>query len=235
MRSYTRTAIIHNILCLIKSQLIRFYHICTNPDDVEEATNTLFVALRHRGYAPRFLRGIKAEVSQQFQDTYAHKKQKSNLQLIPCVDLHHLHSFNSTIRAHFQQAQQNCEPLKHFKVIMTYRTNKNLKDLLVHTAFNKKRAGSNPWLLNHVPLIFNGASGRGHSIGTVSLPQTSNIVYAIECQHCKLLYVGETGKTLKMTIREHINNIKRGHMDTMLYAPFHNYGIQNFNIHWVGS
>lgn len=26
---------------------------------------------------------------------------------------------------------------------------------------------------------------------------------------------------------EHVNNIKRGHMDTMLYAHFNNYGIQN--------
>ena len=33
-------------------------------------------------------------------------------------------------------------------------------------------------------LIFNGSSGRGHPIRDVLSPQVSNVVYAIQCQHC---------------------------------------------------
>lgn len=111
---------------------------------------------------------------------------------------------------------------------MAYRRNKNLKDLLVHTALDRRRAGGDPWLLNHMPFIFNGTSGRGHPIRDNISSQVSNVAYAIQCQHCKTLYVGETGRTLKTRIMEHVNNIKKGHMDNVLYVYFHNYGIQNF-------
>ncbi|KAK9517656.1 hypothetical protein VZT92_023005 [Zoarces viviparus] len=49
----------------IKSQLISFHRMCTYPEH-EEVTNTLFGALRLRGYSTRFVRSIKAEVSGTF-------------------------------------------------------------------------------------------------------------------------------------------------------------------------
>lgn len=56
----------HTSRGIIKSQLIRFHCICSLEEDVEVATNTLFAALRPRGYSRRFLRHIKAEVKHSF-------------------------------------------------------------------------------------------------------------------------------------------------------------------------
>ncbi|KAI9535145.1 hypothetical protein NQZ68_007236 [Dissostichus eleginoides] len=47
-----------------------YFRICAFPEHVEEATSTLFSALRPRGYSRRFLGSIKAEVGQTFKDKY---------------------------------------------------------------------------------------------------------------------------------------------------------------------
>ena len=57
----------HTFSSIIKSQLIRFHRICSLPHHVEQATRTLFKALRPRGYSKRFLRTIKGEVTALFQ------------------------------------------------------------------------------------------------------------------------------------------------------------------------
>lgn len=47
---------VHTFTGILKSQLLRFKRICMREDDFKEATNTLFQALRKRGYSRSFLR-----------------------------------------------------------------------------------------------------------------------------------------------------------------------------------
>lgn len=49
----------HTFKGIIKSQLLRFKRICSQPSSFYEATSTLFCALRKRGYCRSFLRDIK--------------------------------------------------------------------------------------------------------------------------------------------------------------------------------
>jgi len=51
----------HTFKGIIKSQIIRFYRICNNKSDFEQACTTLFKALKLRGYSSRFLRYIKSQ------------------------------------------------------------------------------------------------------------------------------------------------------------------------------
>ena len=51
----------HTFAGLIKSQVTRFYRICTNPSDLENACQILFRALSKRNYSKRWLRKIKNE------------------------------------------------------------------------------------------------------------------------------------------------------------------------------
>lgn len=221
----------HTYEGLIKSQLIRFHRICTYRDDVEEATNILFEALTHRGYSKRFLRKIKVDVNATFQnhDEYRRRGGES-LPLIPMVETfsQHLGKFNATLKSNFKGTQQACQPLNNFKTIIAYRRNKNLKDLLVHTTLDKKKGQQDSRLLNYVPFIFSGDSGLGQPIKQIYAPSTSNIIYAIQCQHCMLLYIGETGRPLKVRMYEHLNQIRKSSRETTLYAHFTEHGIHNF-------
>ena len=51
----------HTFAGLVKSQVTRFYHICSNPEDIELACQTLFKALSKRNYSKRWLRKLKNE------------------------------------------------------------------------------------------------------------------------------------------------------------------------------
>lgn len=81
----------------------------------------------------------------------------------------------------------------------------------------------------------NAGSGAGHPIKQILTAQTSNVIYAIQCQHCKLLHIGETGRSLKTRIYEPLNQIHNASVDTTLYAHFTSQGIQNFKYMGLGS
>ena len=46
---------------IVKSQIERFYSICNNKQDFDEACTFVFGALKHRGHAPRHLWKIKSD------------------------------------------------------------------------------------------------------------------------------------------------------------------------------
>ena len=77
----------HTFSSIIKSQLISFHRICSLHHHVEEATRTLFKALRPRSYSKRFLRTIKGEVTALFQPgrPLLHGKKNTEHRLIPFI------------------------------------------------------------------------------------------------------------------------------------------------------
>ena len=54
----------HTFAGIIKSQIMRFYRICSRTIDFNDACTILFKALRKRGYSTRFLRSIKSKTVQ---------------------------------------------------------------------------------------------------------------------------------------------------------------------------
>ena len=49
---------------------------------------------------------------------------------------------------------------------------------------------------------------------------TTNIIYLITCTKCKVQYIGETGRSLRERIREHVRSIKRNELNTCLVKHF---------------
>ena len=220
----------HTYRGLIKSQLIRFHRICTFPEHVEEATSTLFGALRFRGYSRRFLRTIKAEVAGTFRDGNG-TPQPPARSLVPLVLTFSdcVHNFLKTVKNNFQGAREHCAALEDSQVISAFRRNKNLKDILVHTALNKRGTrkealrGSEIGFIR-LPHIFNPLSKIGFNVEQVLLPTASNVIYAVRCGACHKLYVGETGNQLQLRIKQHFYMINSGNGTSVLYAHFKLHG-----------
>ena len=57
----------HTFKGILKGQIKRFYRICTQKSDFEEACTIVFQALRERGYSQRFLRYVKSETLQEVE------------------------------------------------------------------------------------------------------------------------------------------------------------------------
>ena len=73
----------HTFAGILKSQLLRFYRICNNQNDFEEACAKLFNALRLRNYSKRFLRGIKNKTIQEIIENEP-KTRASDAGIGPC-------------------------------------------------------------------------------------------------------------------------------------------------------
>lgn len=228
----------HTYRGLIKSQLIRFHRICTLPAHVEEATVTLFKALRSRGYSRRFLRTIKAEVAESFRSGDSNQ-QPPTQSLVPLVLTYNscTHKFLKTVKQNFQGTRERCAALEDTRVISAFRRNKNLKDFLVHTNLNKKEnkkeaSRESEICFIRLPHIFNPQSRIGYNIGQVLRPIDCNVIYAIRCGTCHKLYVGETKNELHLRIKQHFNLIKSGKGTSVLYNHFKLHG--SLGLHSLG-
>ena len=93
------------------------------------------------GYSKRFLLTIKGEVTALFQPGRPVLPVKKNTEhrLIPFITTfsRQLGPLKQAIKQHFNSALPQTAPLASFKILMSYRRNKNLQDMLVHTALNK--------------------------------------------------------------------------------------------------
>ena len=57
----------HTFSGILKSQIIRYDRICSDPQDLENACDILFKSLRERGYSKRYLRSIKNKTLKEFK------------------------------------------------------------------------------------------------------------------------------------------------------------------------
>ena len=222
----------HTFSSIIKSQLIRFHRICSLPHHVEEATRTLFQALRPRGYSKRFLRTIKHEVAALFQLGRPDLPRINNTEhkLVPLVTTfsRQLGPLNQAIKQHFNSAKLHTTPLAPFKMIMSYRRNKNLKDILVHTALNKTIPTTLSPYFTNIKYISSRRSGA--PVWQTFTLLSYNLVYAVQCKLCKAIYVGETGATIKQRLYQHVYHIQKGTNPKLLYVHFVQHHLSNFSL-----
>ncbi|XP_058865981.1 uncharacterized protein LOC131708063 [Acipenser ruthenus] len=217
----------HTFRGLIKSQLLRFHRICTQHTDFQAATKVLFTALRQRGYSRSFLRGVRK--------TFLEQKPRDNKKIIPLITTysHFSVAANSQIKQNLTNKLQDTNLLTGHKIISAYRKNKNLTNYLVSSklpSLNRKPTKTS----RHFKQL---SSLRSQSTGiTYNIPQTftqnsRNCIYAIQCDTCKIIYIGETGNTIRVRLTQHIYNIKhKKESQTPLVAHFLQHNLESLKI-----
>lgn len=110
------------------------------------------------------------------------------------------------MKENFSQLQKKQNFLLDFN-ITAFKRNQNLKDLLVHASLkgNKKK---NVFFKKET-FIYNQYTGLGAPLNENLHPESSNLVYIIECKHCHKLYVGQTKNTLNERLKQHIYCIEK--------------------------
>ena len=65
---------------------------------------------------------------------------------------------------------------------------------------------------------------------------SSNIIYGIHCIHCSLVYVGDTGRSLKSRMNGHRSAIKKGGQ-SLLHRHFHqpNHSVDDMRVQILGK
>lgn len=219
----------HTFRGIIYSQLLRFQRICTRAEDRNKATETLFQAMRKRGYSRTFLRKIRKQVLENNQPTRL--IQESCKSLIPIVSVYSSHSVRAhgILKNNFQTLMQNTKFQEHFKILSAHKKNPNLQDLLIKARLPPITPG--PVRTNRLQIITN------HQTGTRFLTQrgvtlsTLNCIYLLYCKKCHKQYVGETKNSLRTRLHAHRHNISRNRKKgTPLVQHFQQHGLENLGI-----
>ncbi|KAL2076395.1 hypothetical protein ACEWY4_027999 [Coilia grayii] len=208
----------HTFRGILKSQLLRFHRICSEPQEFFKATKTLFSVLRTRGYSRSFLRySLKNFLKKKL--TVGPKK------VIPFVSTYSKNStqLNRLAKTNFQKFLSNTNILQQHTIISAYRRNRNLKDLLIKSKLpsltidrRKERNRAflqKTWVTNHY-------TKQIYRIGQILTPQTMNLVYLISCTKCNKQYVGQTKNTIITRLYQHMYNI-RHHKETNTHIVKH--------------
>lgn len=145
----------HTFEGILKSQLIRFFKICSDTEQFNEACSIVFHALRtKRGYSRRFLRAVKnrtVEMMEKCRSDYAPMGAA-----VPC-------------------GKRRCECCLYMKSASDFSSKYTLTEFTI--------------------------------TGLLTC-QSTNIVYLIECKRCEEQYIGETSKSLKIRLGNHLSNIR---------------------------
>lgn len=195
----------HTFRGLVKSQLLRFHRISTQPKDFHLATKTLFSALRQRGYSRPFLRNCLK--------TFKHQTPQTTEAIIPLITTYSSPNvrFSRKIKLNFKTTLQEQGLLPDHKIIAAHRRNKNLQDYLVHAKIKTNTQHTPKYRTDcfpHTKWIYDSDKTHIYHIPHHYLPTTKNVIYLIWCNQCRKQYVGETGNQLTVRLTQHRYNIK---------------------------
>lgn len=196
----------HTFAGIVKSQLLRFNRICTQPEDFRKASKVLFRALASRGYTRSFLR----HCFKTFQD----RKPLKLSTPLPLVTTYSLSTIQLTrqIKKNLEKMINLNKPNSDLSIIAAFRKNKNLRDHLVRaklTKSNKEHRIISQGYFKQIKWVFDVSQQRVYKTATHGSVNTSNCVYLITCEKCQKKYVGETGLTIRGRFVVHKHNIIR--------------------------
>lgn len=194
----------HTFKGIVKSQLLRFHRICTQEEEFRVAVNTLFKALRNRGYSRTFLRHCL--------HTFQTQKPRDTKDMIPLVTNFSTVStgLNRTFKNNYKSFMEDTGVLQNHQIISAYRRNKSIMDLLVCAQLKpirQTRARPAPPYFSQLKYIRCKSNRMIFEIPQGFSPITSNCVYVIFCSICKIQYVGETRNSIRTRMWQHKYNI----------------------------
>lgn len=223
----------HTFKGIIKSQIIRYYRICSFQSDLDSAISELFKALRHRHYSKRFLRQIKTETLQDLTHNSPNTP-RPHTHLIPLITKFSqpMPLLHRKLKNNFTTFSKQHPTFQDYTPISAYKRNRNLKDMLTKSTFTRHHLAQTPEETPH----FSPHTFISNPYTTLSAPSNPlnldsiNLVYAITCTQCNIIYVGQTKNTLRQRLKQHLYNIQKNNLNSYLVKHFQIHKASNLRI-----
>ena len=209
---------------------LRIRRICSKEEDYQCRRGKLKGRLRKRGYSGRFLEAQLKRVDGLDRGKLLEKANRKKMDRVSIVltYMKQLPNVHSIVRQHMDTLYSSKRMREVFKdvPIVAYRRDRNLGDLLVHGKTNKALNAHNTSDKDSTrckkPCVVCNMFERGiHSTkpGVLDIRTSRriqkcrswNVVYGITCTVCqKIVYVGETSRTVKERLKEHDAHVRHG-------------------------
>uniref|UniRef100_A0A8C5M1L9 Reverse transcriptase domain-containing protein n=1 Tax=Leptobrachium leishanense TaxID=445787 RepID=A0A8C5M1L9_9ANUR len=231
-------------------QYLRLKRICSSNIEYEKQAKILQKNFKEKGYPNRVLKQAYQKAAYHSRDTLLQDTPKNDSNRIRCIG--NYDTGNNTVKNIMDRYWPLLTLDPHLKesvgprATITNRRCKNLKDLLVHSHYEKTKLETTSWLRNNLKGTY--SCGRCKSCANILKDSkvihdtrqektflihnffncnTSGLVYMITCG-CGKKYVGKTFRPFKYRIREHIRSIG-GHIDTPVARHVRQCQIGNIN------
>lgn len=253
-----------------KGQLLRIRRNCRNIEDFRDQADALIKKFVDKGYKIDPLVKLKEEIQRLDRDSLLGKEQR-NRKNSP-DDIAFVTGFNNQYRSiefivrkywPILRSDRTLGKILTKKPRFIYRKAPTLRNHLVHNVIDPPRSVKlfadmkgfyrcqkclGCRVSKRQPkkkTSFKSRSGKEFEIRELVTCDTTHVTYVIECP-CRLQYVGRTTRPLRVRIREHINNIKKGfpkHNLSRHFNEYHRrdpsglifYGIDTIKEQWRGG
>ncbi len=201
---------------------LRIRRICEKNVDYLRHRQDLKTQLRKRGYSGTYIEGQLRKVDRlDRSDLLRVKQKKSQEDRVPLVLTYSnlLPDIHAVVKRHMSVLHQSDKMRRVFTTppLVAYRRDRNLCDTLVHGKTNK--------LVQPISYVCEDGCASCDRLSRMKLHDTEmlhshattqayncrtrNVVYAISCRRCScVVYVGETERTLKERMTEHLRDIR---------------------------
>ena len=157
----------HTFKGILKSQIMRFYRICSQRSDFDAACSLVFKALKDRGYSGRFLREIKTKTVRDMKS-------------------------GELIRPPFIPPEPQIE---HFGESCNF-----MVDGVRYCPYCED--------INDSSIVTSNTTKFSFKIRENLTCNDNHLIYLIECRECCKQYIGQTKRSLRRRIYEHVNDIR---------------------------
>ena len=178
--------------------------------------------LRKRGYSSRFIEGQLEKVDKMKRsDLLSYKQKEKNKDRVPLVITYskHLPDIQKISRDHLPLLHKSSEMQGIFDKppLVAFKRDRNLTDILVHGKHNKifknKDGSVNRCRRNNCAICpitrYDIEIPEIKKMHKDANCQTTNAIYGIHCEKCaKIVYVGETERTISERIKEHLAHVR---------------------------
>ena len=205
------------------SQFLRLRRLCSEDEDFQSKSLEMKIFFVERGYPSSLVdTALSKATNIPCLDTLRDPVSSTpRLNQTPLVLTHHLFNFSirDVILKNFHILQNDPQTSSIFSdnPLASFRHNKNIRDTLVHSSLQTNCSepnGTFPCGIGQCKTCSFTDSGTVISAPTSQFfirhhftCLSSNLIYCISCSKCGLLYIGETGRSLRIRFGEHRRSV----------------------------
>ena len=208
------------------SQLLHLRRICSDESDFQEKSSEMTTFFQQRGYPQSVLNAAHSRVEHITQDQALQPADQSSSERIPLVLTFHPFTakISKIVRQNLNILQADSTTRRIFPEppLCAYRRDTSLRDQLVHSSLpgnlnisvvEQSEPCKRPRCKTCVHLIYRdsitGPNNQTFVMKNSFSCTTTNVVYAISCTKCNLIYIGETKRKIADRFREHLLSINK--------------------------
>lgn len=216
-------------------EFLRVRRNCTNMKDLNKHGELLKKRLLDRGYPHRLVKTAFKRAKYYNRDALLQGTTREPKDQIVCVINHSQlnYKIKNIVNKHWKIRNVHKDETQLKLPLVAYRTNRNLRDVLVHTRDKIEYKNYQSTLTGLPAILGNHKCGSCHACESALVTdcwhyngkegklkdqtncRSQNIIYIIMCP-CPLVYIGETGREFRVRYGEHRSAIRTGKMAASL-------------------